>query len=404
MFFAKLSLHILCVVCSVEQISSVRQSLVVDHVLATSVNVSNVRVRDGNRVVGHQNLERLRVYGVQADEDGKCRDVMNKVKAFLERDDAEGRSDAAESKEEQDILSGERSSKVLDEIEDVISRSDFERQLEVGEVITSGDLNHLVECELGNSSVRLEEMTAADANLEEDEDLFEGDIIVHKGHKPSDSLMQLNSSEDADGSQKWSGMLWPGGKIPFCFHKDAPQNVRNTFRQAVQQFARNSCVKWEEIEAATERKCTQRPSVMVKTYREGCNSYVGLSPRLWNSQGINYGWGCHSIGTILHEMGHAIGMAHEHVRWDRDEYITVHWENIIRKWYSAFRTQFLAATSDPYDYSSLMHYGPDAFSEEGKGYAITGKDGKIPRGMGQRAGFSRQDWAQINKMYSCKGR
>eukprot|EP00933_Yihiella_yeosuensis_P039300 TRINITY_DN3327_c3_g2_i1.p1 TRINITY_DN3327_c3_g2~~TRINITY_DN3327_c3_g2_i1.p1 ORF type:complete len:404 (-),score=53.87 TRINITY_DN3327_c3_g2_i1:122-1333(-) len=403
MFSAKILLSILCLGCSAERIShSAKQSLGVN--TAISTKAANVRVQERSRVSGHTSLERLRVYSVQADADGKCRDVMKKVKAFLELDDEEGRSDATESKEEQDILSGERSSKVLDEIEDVISRSDFERQLEVGEVITSDDLDHLVECETGASSVRLEETTPASASVEDDEDIIEGDILVHKGYNTGDSLMQLNSSQDADESHKWAGTLWPDGRIPYCFHKDFPHHTRNTFRQAAKEFGMHSCVRWVEVDSETDKRCAEKPSVMVKSNKPGCSSFVGKSFRILNSQRLNLQQGCHSRGTILHEMGHTVGMAHEHVRSDRDKFVKIHWQNMPKSTWHNFKTDRSAATIDPYEYSSLMHYTADSFANEWGQNTITDLSGGVPRNMGQRAGFTRQDWDLINKMYQCQRR
>jgi hypothetical protein len=60
-----------------------------------------------------------------------------------------------------------------------------------------------------------------------------------------------------------------------------------------------------------------------------------------------------------HELGHVLGFFHEHQRWDRDRFVSVHYENIKAgrefdyDWIPA--THWIATTSN-YDYKSIMHY------------------------------------------------
>uniref|UniRef100_A0A915MY79 Metalloendopeptidase n=1 Tax=Meloidogyne javanica TaxID=6303 RepID=A0A915MY79_MELJA len=51
-----------------------------------------------------------------------------------------------------------------------------------------------------------------------------------------------------------------------------------------------------------------------------------------------------------------------------------------------------------YDYSSVMHYGPLAFSKNGKP-TIEPKEKSVT--IGQRLGFSPTDLYKVNKLYNC---
>ena len=45
-------------------------------------------------------------------------------------------------------------------------------------------------------------------------------------------------------------------------------------------------------------------------------------------QDLSLGKGCDSIGTVVHEMMHALGVFHMQSRYDRDWYVNVNLSNI----------------------------------------------------------------------------
>lgn len=72
-------------------------------------------------------------------------------------------------------------------------------------------------------------------------------------------------------------------------------------------------------------------------------------------------------GTFVHEMGHAMGLRHEHTRIDRDDFVRIDW-NAVRP---SARGNFERRTTNaieigPYDINSNMHYGQFTFSRNGQ--------------------------------------
>ena len=67
-----------------------------------------------------------------------------------------------------------------------------------------------------------------------------------------------------------------------------------------------------------------------------------------------------AVGVVIHEIGHAIGFFHEQSRPDRDDYVTIHYENILEGLEDQFTkhsAEILKTNGIPYDYASIMHYG-----------------------------------------------
>ena len=64
------------------------------------------------------------------------------------------------------------------------------------------------------------------------------------------------------------------------------------------------------------------------------------------------------LGIPVHEIGHAIGFLHEHVRPDRDDYVTIDESNVIDGKLHNFNIKTMSETMGvDYDFASVMHYG-----------------------------------------------
>jgi len=120
--------------------------------------------------------------------------------------------------------------------------------------------------------------------------------------------------------------------------------------------------------------------------------------RMWGSSTC-------TVGTILHEMGHVIGLWHEQSRPDSATYVKINYANVIKGSWANFQPpsdnfQTLAS----YDYASLMEYPPFAFSSNGApviesipaGIPLGGSEG-IP--VRAKADYSAGDKDGIMRLY-----
>ncbi len=74
------------------------------------------------------------------------------------------------------------------------------------------------------------------------------------------------------------------------------------------------------------------------------------------------------IDVIIHELGHCLGLVHEHQRPDRDSYVIINWDNILTgKEYNfdIMDNPLYIEQNFTYDYTSIMHYESNAFSING---------------------------------------
>ena len=123
-----------------------------------------------------------------------------------------------------------------------------------------------------------------------------------------------------------------------------------------------------------------------------CSSYLG---RQGGPQDIDIS-GC-SAGSIVHELLHAAGFYHEQSRGDRDQHVTIMWDEISPEMRLNFEKRDAHGQDiGPYDYGSIMHYGTRAFSRTGQPTIIT----KVPNApIGQRDDMSPFDKAAIRRSW-----
>jgi len=124
-----------------------------------------------------------------------------------------------------------------------------------------------------------------------------------------------------------------------------------------------------------------------------CEAVVG---RAGGEQQVGGSGSC-TVATILHEMGHTVGLWHEQSRPDRNTYVSVNYDNLIKGSISNFNQIYdNGQETTLFDYASIMEYPAFSFSRNG-GPAIESIPAGIP--LSNQNGYSAADIDGIERLY-----
>ena len=174
-------------------------------------------------------------------------------------------------------------------------------------------------------------------------------------------------------------------------------NQVNAIKAAMAEIESKTCMRFKA-------RTSEADYIGITGKDNGCFSYVG---KIGGAQQVNLapanpGSGCFIKGTIMHELTHAMGFHHMQSSSERDDWVTIVWNNIkesAKNNFNKYGTDKISNFGVQYDYGSIMHYPATAFSINGQKTILT----KNPpnAAIGQRVAYSARDIARITAMYKC---
>ncbi|KAK4876542.1 hypothetical protein RN001_009048 [Aquatica leii] len=207
-------------------------------------------------------------------------------------------------------------------------------------------------------------------------DIFEGDIVLDRDQK-NGVIKEIRR--------------WPNREIPYVIGPEYTEKQKAIIKTSLTAFDK-TCLK------VRERNSTDKDYVYFTYEVSGCFSAVG---RQGGKQKINLSKNCMYKSTVIHEFLHAVGFHHMQNNFNRDEYVTIMFENLeagAEGYFTKYNSSYVTDFGLPYDYGSIMHYGRKDFSKNGKD-TIVPKDPSAVIGLAQD--MSKIDLAKITAMYKC---
>lgn len=144
---------------------------------------------------------------------------------------------------------------------------------------------------------------------------------------------------------------WPGGVVPYQFETQVTPAQQAAYLAGLREWELAGNIRFVP-------RTTETNYVLLQfDFLNGVNTllYTNGSSAVMHVDRL-------TRGQVAHEAGHAIGLQHEHVRADRDTYLTVDFTNILPFGWPLYQIDTNETPHGPYDFESIMHYGPSVLS------------------------------------------
>jgi len=181
--------------------------------------------------------------------------------------------------------------------------------------------------------------------------IHDGDIILGPASDFQTPSVPPGSLIEYGVALKYLGSRWKNGIVYYDLNNHTGST---TILKAMKHIEQNTSIRFEPRTSQADYIKFQPSS--------GCSSYIGRTGRGAQNVNLNDPGCLYGIGTTAHELFHALGFFHEQSRSDRDNYVTINWNNIPSNRQGNFKIAGSGFDIGPYNYNSIMHYGAKAFA------------------------------------------
>ena len=181
---------------------------------------------------------------------------------------------------------------------------------------------------------------------------------------------------------------WIDRRVYYTFDGSVSLDMKNIMTYAFDEWEKYTFIRF------IPREMEENYIQIIESNRN--SSYVGMTGGRQDLTMASY-----HTGIAIHELGHALGLIHEHQRNDRDLYVKIFLEHVEDGHQQNFTFKPVSFYYSAYDFLSIMHYRRYAFSA-GKFNTIEPQPEymKFIDLMGQRDSLTAKDILTINNLYN----